>query len=234
MPSALPCAATYAFAFGIVGGVALLTFVTSGWLSMNPNRWFTGPSPTPAMRTAFSGDAPLPGLDAVQGLASPGIVEVRFVGLAGRAHAIAADAEGRRRVEPPVTPDALLAAAARLLPEARIAAAETLTAYDAYWYPHHETRMLPVMRVRFDDPAATSAYLDPETGEILMRLDRSGRANRWLFAAPHRLDFAILTRHRPAWDLVLWTLNGFGAGIALTGIVLGWRRLRLTRRGWRR
>ena len=212
--------------FGIVGGVALLTFVTSGWLSMNPNRWFSGPSATPAMRTAHAGQASLPGLDALRGLASPGVVEVRFVGLAGQVHAVATDAEGRRRVEPPVSPDSLRAAAARLLPEARLVAAETLTAYDAYWYPHHEIRMLPVVRVRFDDPAATWAYLDPETGEILMRLDRSGRLNRWLFSGPHRLDFAILTRHRPAWDLVLWTLNGLGAGVALTGIVLGWRRLR--------
>ena len=172
------------------------------------------------------GEAPLPGFDALRTVAVSGLVEVRFTGIAGQVHAVATNADGRRRVEPPVAPQSLSTAAARILPGAQVVAAETLTAYDAYWYPHHETRVLPVLRVRFDDPAETSAYLDPETGEILMRLDRSGRANRWLFSAPHRFDFAILTRHRPAWDLVLRTLNGLGAGIALTGIVLGWRRLR--------
>ncbi|KQP67750.1 peptidase [Methylobacterium sp. Leaf112] len=212
--------------FGIVGGVALLGWVASGWLSMNPNRWFSGPSPTPAMRSAVMGEAPLPGFDALRTVAVSGPVEIRFTGIAEQVHAVATNADGRRHVEPPVAPQSLSTAAARILPGAQVVAAETLTAYDAYWYPHHETRVLPVLRVRFDDPAETSAYLDPETGEILMRLDRSGRANRWLFSAPHRFDFAILTRHRPAWDLVLWTLNGLGAGIALTGIVLGWRRLR--------
>jgi len=219
--------------FGVVGGLTLLTFVASGWLSMNPNHWFTGSAPTPALRAALSGEASLPAPDALPGLATPGVVEVRFLALGGRVHAVSVDAEGRRRVEPPVTPEALRAAAGRLMP-GHGAEVETLTAYDAYWYPHHETRTLPVTRVRFDDPAATWAFLDPQTGEILMRLDRSGRLNRWLFSAPHRFDFAMLIRHRPAWDLLMWSLNGLGAGIALTGIVLGWRRLRLTRRGWRR
>jgi hypothetical protein len=219
--------------FGVVGGVTLLTFVASGWLSMNPNRWFTGSAPTPALRTALAGEPPLPGLDALRALASPDAVEIRFLGLGGRVHAVATDAAGGRRVEPPVTADALRAAAGRLLP-GHGADFEILTAYDAYWYPHHDTRVLPAVRGRFDDPAATWVYLDPQTGEILARLDRSGRLNRWLFSGPHRFDFAMLSRHRPAWDLLMWSLNALGAGIALTGIVLGWRRLRLTRRGWRR
>ncbi|SFG99840.1 peptidase [Methylobacterium gossipiicola] len=214
--------------FGVVGGLTLLTFVASGWLSMNPNHWFTGSAPTPALAAALAGDAPLPGLDTLRAVATPATVEVRFLGLGGQVHVVGADAGGRRRVAPPVTPEALRAAAERLLPGSA-AAMETLTAYDAYWYPHHDTRRLPVLRVRFDDPAATWAYLDPETGELLARLDRSGRIDRWLFAAPHRFDFAILTRHRPVWDVLMWSLNLLGAGIALTGIVLGWRRLRRIR-----
>jgi len=210
---------------GVVGGVTLLTFVASGWLSMNPNRWFTGSAPTPALAAALAGEPPLPGLDALRAVSGSGTVEVRVLGLGGQVHAVGVDATGARRVEPPVTPDALKTAAAHLLP-GYPADLETLTAYDAYWYPHHDTRTLPVVRVRFDDPAATWAYLDPETGELLARLDRSGRIDRWLFAAPHRFDFAILTRHRPAWDLLMWSLNLLGAGIALTGVVLGWRRLR--------
>lgn len=213
--------------FGVLGGLTLLTFVASGWLSMNPNRWFTGSAPTPALAAALAGEPPLPGRDALSAVSRTGTVEVRFLSLGGRVHAVGADAAGRRRVEPPVTSEALRVAAERLLP-GHPAESETLTAYDAYWYPHHDTRTLPVVRVRFDDPAATWVTLDPETGELLARLDRSGRIDRWLFAAPHRFDFAMLTRHRPAWDLLLWSLNALGAGIALTGIVLGWRRLRRT------
>ena len=38
------------------------------------------------------------------------------------------------------------------------------------------------------DPDATWLHVDPRDGTILQRLDRSGRINRWLFDAAHRLD----------------------------------------------
>ena len=139
---------------------------------------------------------------------------------------VAADAGGRRVATPSPPEETLRAAAARALPEARIAGTETLTAYDASWYPHHDNRPLPVLRVRFDDAAATWLHIDPETGALLDRLDASGRLQRWLFEAPHRLDFGNLFQARPAWDAVMWLLNGLGAGIALSGVVMGWRRLR--------
>ncbi|WP_335645491.1 hypothetical protein [Methylobacterium durans] len=46
--------------FGIVGGLGILTFVVSGWLSMNPNRWFSGPSVSPQARATYAGAPPLP------------------------------------------------------------------------------------------------------------------------------------------------------------------------------
>ncbi|MCK2056100.1 PepSY domain-containing protein [Methylobacterium sp. 37f] len=225
---------------GTLGGLSLLTFVASGWLSMNPNHWFSPRSPPAPMREAYAGPVHPVDRAALDGLALDDLdrddrarlhtVEVRFTQVDDRPVLIAADARGGRRVVPPPSPEALRAAAARVLPEARIAEIETLTAYDAYWYPHHDTRPLPVLRVRFDDAAATWLHLDPETGALLDRLDASGRLQRWLFEAPHRLDFAILFQARPAWDLVMWLLNGLGAGIAVSGVILGWRRLRRTAR----
>jgi len=225
---------------GTLGGLSLLSFVASGWLSMNPNHWFSPRTPPAALREAYAGPpAPIAreALDALalddltlDALARPGIVEVRFTRVDGRNVQIAADARGHRAVAPAPTEATLRAAAARALPEARLAAAETLTAYDAYWYPHHDTRPLPVLRLRFDDPAATWLHVDPETGALLDRLDASGRLQRWLFEAPHRLDFGNLFQARPAWDAVMWLLNGLGAAIALSGVVLGWRRLRRTMR----
>lgn len=211
---------------GTFGGLSLLTFVASGWLSMNPNHWFTPRTPPAAMREAYAG--PLVRIDraALDGFPHAGIVEVRFTQVDGRSVLVAADAGGRRVATPSPPEETLRAAAARALPEARIAGTETLTAYDAYWYPHHDTRPLPVLRVRFDDAAATWLHIDPETGALLDRLDASGRLQRWLFEAPHRLDFGNLFQARPAWDVVMWLLNGLGAGIALSGVVMGWRRLR--------
>lgn len=212
--------------FGIVGGLSLVSFVASGWLSMNPNHWFSPRMPPAEMREAYAGPAVPVSLEAVRALARPGIVEVRIGRVDGRPVLVAADAEARRIVVDPPTRDVVLAAVGHALPGARIAGTEWLTAYDAYWYPHHDTKALPVLRIRVDDPAATWLHVDPESGALLDRLDASGRLQRWLFEAPHRLDFAVLFQARPAWDLVMWLLNGLGAGIALTGVVLGWRRLR--------
>ena len=212
--------------FGVVGGISLVTFVASGWLSMNPNHWFTPRMPSAAMREAYAGPAAPVTRETLSGIPLSGIVEVRIGRVDGRPVLVAADARSRRVVVAPPSPVAVMAAAGRALPGAGIAGTQTLTAYDAYWYPHHDTRPLPVLRVRFDDPAATWLHIDPESGALLDRLDASGRLQRWLFEAAHRLDFAILTQARPAWDLVMWLLNGLGAGIALTGVALGWRRLR--------
>ncbi|WP_335645490.1 hypothetical protein [Methylobacterium durans] len=115
------------------------------------------------------------------------------------------------------------------MPDAHLARAERLAAYDAYWYAHHDTKPLPVLRLVFDDPAATWFHVDAATGELLDRLDRSGRIHRWLFAGLHRLDFPVLIGHRPTWDLAQWLLDGLGLVVALTGVVMGWRRLRRLR-----
>ncbi|NEU14929.1 hypothetical protein G3T14_23035 [Methylobacterium sp. BTF04] len=183
------------------------------------------------MRARYQGEAPLSGRDALLRLAalSADLVEIRFTQVGGRSVLIAADTQGRRRVEAegaPLSTAALVAAASHILPDIRLRGGALLTAYDAYWYPHHDARVLPVLRLRFADPAGTWVHLDPETGELLNRLDRSGRANRWLFDGIHRLDFAILFHNRPAWDAVLWTLSALAAVIALTGVAMGWRRLR--------
>ena len=213
--------------FGLVGGIAILTFVTSGWLSMNPNRWFSGPSPTPAMRAGFAGSlGPGPDLAGLNAASPPGTVSLRRLGLGGRTRLVATDAAGRRRVTPPLGAEEIRAAAPGLMPEAKLVRVERLTDDDAYWYAHHDARVLPVLRLVFDDPAGTWFHVDAATGELLDRLDRSGRVQRWLFAALHRLDLPLLIGHRPAWDLALWSLTALALVVALSGAVLGWRRLR--------
>ncbi|TXN74287.1 PepSY domain-containing protein, partial [Methylobacterium sp. WL18] len=120
----------------------------------------------------------------------------------------------------------LTAAAADAIPAGQVQAAGLLGAYDAYWYPHGtDPRPLPVLRLRFDDPDATWLHIDPRDGTLLQRLDRSGRINRWLFDAPHRLDLPFLTGRPALRDAGQWLLNLLAAVIAVTGIVAGWRRL---------
>ena len=217
--------------FGLAGGLTLTTFIVSGWLSMNPNRWFSSPRPPAEWLEAQAGP-PVPlGIDAARLAAlAPDAVSVQFSRIGGRWLATASTPGNRRTASldgsPTLNEETLVEAVSRIVPGGTLRQVERLTAYDVYWYPHHDDKPLPVLRLVFDDPAATWIHLDPRDGAILSRLDRSGRANRWLFSAFHRLDLPVLIFARPAWDIAQWLLNGLGAGIALTGLVIGWRRLK--------
>jgi hypothetical protein len=117
-------------------------------------------------------------------------------------------------------------AARRLLPEARLTHVEVLQAYDFYWYAHHNPRLLPVLRVTFDDPHATWFHIDFATGDVLERLDTSRRLQRILFNALHSLDFPMLLAHRPAWDFLVLALATPGLALSVTAVVIAWKWLR--------
>ena len=64
-----------------------------------------------------------------------------------------------------------------------------------------------------------------------MRQTTLSRVNRWLYNGLHSLDFPILYRSRPAWDLVLIGLSI--GGIALTVVSLTPAARRIARHGRR-
>ena len=49
-------------------------------------------------------------------------------------------------------------------------------------------RPLPVLRVRFADPSETWFYVDPEMSQMMARIHRLNRLERWL----HRVDVPTL------------------------------------------
>ncbi|MTJ84379.1 MAG: PepSY domain-containing protein [Telmatospirillum sp.] len=222
---------------GLGGGLFLLTWVASGWLSVNPNGWFDrgGLSRDQQIRYAAMDPAGpvLPSAAALPaGPGGAGAVEARFIFVGGREVILLSDRSGDRTVidgvsgMPAVWDDAVLfRAAAALYPDARLVRGARLTEEDAYWYSHHRHRPLPVLRAEFDDENRTWVHIDPGTGELLGRLDRSDRQYRWLFHAAHSLDFGPLLRHRPAWDLVVWILSAAGLAVSISGLIVGWRRL---------
>ena len=74
---------------------------------------------------------------------------------------------------------------------------------------------------------STWFHIDGASGAILERLDPSRRAYRWFYSALHTMDFPVLSA-RPAWrSALIVILCGFGFLFSLTGVVIGWRRLRL-------
>lgn len=217
---------------GLLGGLFLLTWMFSGWLSVNPGDFFSGRATPRDSLMRYAGNNAPRIVDRFQSRPQPGAVEARFVWLGGRALMVLSDRDGRQSVTDPATSsavslsdDEIVNAAKRLLPEAAINLRQRLTQPDAYWYSHHQARVFPVLRVGFDDAAHTWFHIDPRTGDILGRSDDSRRTYRWLFNALHSLDFALLLQYRPAWDVVVWLLSLIGLITSISGIVIGWRRL---------
>jgi uncharacterized membrane protein len=222
---------------GLVGGFFVLTWIVSGWLSMNPNRWFERNPVDAATMARYTGGEistfPWPPAmpPAGEGAAAPR--EALLQWFDGRPLLQLRDAQARVRVvdaasgaPASIAREDIVRAAARLRPGATLNEAVLQTAYDFHWYGHHRERVLPVWRLAFDDAARTRLYIDPSNGQLAGSSDRNARLRRWLFNAAHSLDFPWLIQYRPAWDLVVWLLSIVGAVASASGVVIGWRRLR--------
>ncbi|MBB4256314.1 MULTISPECIES: PepSY domain-containing protein [unclassified Bradyrhizobium] len=68
--------------------------------------------------------------------------------------------------------------------------------------------------------------IDGADGSVLQRLDSSRRAYRWLYSALHTLDFPLLVAHPRLRDTIIVGLCALGLVFSVTGIAIGWRRLR--------
>ena len=228
---------------GLSFGLLLMTWIVSGLFSMNPWKIFDSGAARPARSTLLlpaTGMATSEMLDCLQANGfTPS--ELEWTRLADKAFILARNADGGSRLLPVSAcmpfphhdRSVLEAAGSAMLPAARIAESFVQEAYDWHYYaraPHtmggHLERPLPILRLSFDDAAQTWLYLDPRSGAVLLRLDGHGRVKRWLFALLHSWDWLPLLTLRPLWDLLMVLGSIGGLAISLSGVVLGWRRLR--------
>jgi hypothetical protein len=245
---------------GLLFGVTTSTWVFSGLMSMNPASWSPGSSVTSAQQLAWMGGAVVPtGSEALAlspsaawralGDAGHRIKELQITRVAGVHYWVgftAVDTSAMVDARPgisspaaiPVVRDAfplrdLLANAAGVIPTARIIDTTLLTTYDSYYRDQERLLRLPVLRVKFDDPAHTWLYIDPRTGAIAQRREWKSRLERWMYDGLHNFDFAVLMYRRPLWDIVLITLSLGGLLLSISGAVIGWRYAQATLTGQR-
>lgn len=224
---------------GLVFGLATLTFVFSGFASMQPWGWLESEGPGPEL-AAIAG-RPI-GSEDVRALvdtlaAHPpaNAVSAEVAVQRGQAWAILVDSHGRRTraalaTLAPAPPTRAELAALAAAP-GRVARQGLIRDGDAYHYPHHSTpAQLPAWRAIYADPGRTRLYLDPATGEVIDFVDADSRQFRWWHLALHRLDFGAL-RERPLWDAVTLLLLAGVALSTLLGVWMGWRRVRRKVRG---
>ena len=220
---------------GLVGGLFLTTWIASGWLSVNPFKWFARTQLSETQLGAYTGwskDKPY-GVtrEALAALSSAEPSDISFAWVGGRPLIVARSRTGEALADaqtgmPIRLEDAALVEAARhVFPSVPVVDAYRLSEETFYWYSHHNRRPLPVVKVSFGDPSATWLYLDPATGAIAGLSDRSSRTYRWLFNFIHDYDLPLLLRNQPARDILVWVLSIAGLVVSVSGVVIGWRTL---------
>jgi PepSY-associated transmembrane protein len=218
---------------GLISMVFVLTWIFSGWLSMDSGRLFSRENLTRAEASVIAGDLDWNALPALDRVHMPAQVrEVEWFGLNGsfyRRDRTGLDTQVLTRIGEVgqsafLTPRQTGAAVARL---ASACNAPTIVATDDDYAIAATMPGTPVYRsvcadVWFD--------MDSASGLVLQRLDASRRAYRWLYGALHTLDFPILASHPHVRSAVIVGLCACGFLFSVTGVVIGWRRLRFLTR----
>jgi hypothetical protein len=219
---------------GLCMGTLTLTWLFSGWLSVTPFGWLASPGITAQDKLAFAG-GPLTRADlaAAPPHVHAGTLELAWRRVDGTLYYSALERTRRRLLDghgvapaAAIPQAALLHAVQAVRPEARLRAVHLLASGDDYYYSHHSEAAFPVLRAAFDLPGDPTFYVDAAQGQLVGYADRNSRWNRWLFNGLHRLDVTPALRTRPVWDLIVAPLCVLGAVLSMTGLVLGWRRVR--------
>jgi PepSY-associated TM region len=218
--------------FGLICAPLVLSWIFSGWLSMDQGRLFSTGEPSAAERAAVTGvpDWDSLGTNEVERIAGH-VLEVEWFAFGGRMFRRERIALDRQRLffagtrADAATPDRAslqadeIAAATRRLGSACQAPA-AVDPSDAY-APVPTMPDAPLVRVVCGDDWF---YLDAASGELLEKADASRRAYRWLFRGLHTLDFPALTDRPTFRSTLIVALCICGLAFSFTGVVIGWRR----------
>jgi hypothetical protein len=211
----------------------VLTWIFSGWLSMDHGRLFSRGKPAATESVNFAGAAAWEKLSAREiSLAPVQAREIEWFAFDGRVY---------RRERLGLTSQLLSPAG-----EVSVAGREFLRSDEATAAARHlAADCLPAVAVNANDdypvvsvmpiaPVYRSIcgdvwfHVDGANGAMLEKLDASRRAYRWAYAALHTLDFPALTARPLLRTVLIVTLCGFGLAFSLTAVVIAWRRLRET------
>ena len=209
----------------------VLTWIFSGWLSMDHGRLFSTGTPTAKESVTWVGATAWEKLPAagIRQLPTPAreiewfafdgrIYRRDRLGLASQHLSLADNAPvpGHEFL----TADEVRVAAKHVAADCGVAS--TVSATDDY--PIVSTMpQAPVYRVVCRD---VWFHFDGANGAMLEKLDASRRAYRWVYSALHTLDFPAVAARPLLRTTVIVALCGCGLAFSLTAIVIGWRRLR--------
>lgn len=218
---------------GLCCMVFVLTWIFSGWLSMDDGQVFSTGRPTTTQGRVIAGDPDWQSLPRDQlRRVFHGAKEVEWFAFDGRIYRrdrlnvaqqqmflSEAGPRGETSARAFLRTDEVDAAVGRLAQTC----VDTFVVKASDDYPAASTMPdAPVFRAKcgvdwFD--------IDGSNGALVAQLDQSRRAYRWLYAGLHRLDFPILTARPALRTGLIVVLCGCGFIFSLTGIVIAARRL---------
>ncbi len=210
---------------GLSGGIVVLTWLFSGWLSLAPIGLAVGPQKPGGAAALLISELnlhPTPSADSR---------EIEWLRLGASLVRIDKQAGNSQ-----ISLDGKAAYAALPLKEIESAVrgmrigGVTHSAWlhepdNRYFGLRHHPRAFPVARIELDDPDTTVLYISPRNGRIEVVSNRHDFAHRWLYQGLHRFDVPVLVDFPLLRDLAVIALSLLGIALTLTGCVLGWRRM---------
>ena len=222
---------------GVVFGVFTLTWVFSGFLSVEPWYWASdGAIGGPQAASLQGGELALQ--DFPIGLPqlpeTSGAKEVEYLKIQGESYYRVPNGVSTSMLiaaplllvrDDPFHPESLVERVLAPNPELKILEATILEDYDSYYYAFERRAPLPVLRIKFDDPESTWLYIDPQMSQLVGRAHRRERIQRWIYHGFHSLDFSFWYYNRPAWDIGVIVLSLGGTLLSVIGLVIAWKRV---------
>jgi len=219
---------------GVIFGIFTLTWVFSGFLSMEPWFWASDGGLGEGVGQSLQGGEldltrftvpvpPVPNVKEVEYLTIQGAPYYRVQTAESKPILVSATSLQIRRDL--FSTESLLARVTAANPEAKVLETTLLEDYDSYYYSFGRKAPLPVLRIKFDDPDSTWLYIDPKMSALVGRAHRRERLQRWIYHGFHSLDFSFLYYSRPLWDIVMVGLSGGGIVLSTIGVVIAWKRV---------
>jgi hypothetical protein len=219
---------------GMIFGVFTLTWVFSGFLSMEPWFWASDGGLGAGVAESLQGASldlsrfpvPFPSIDGAR--------EIEYLMIQGAPYyqvqtispqPVLVSAISMERPDGLFSTESLLERVKAANPEVRVLDTTLLNDYDSYYYSFDRQAPLPVVRIKFDDPDSTWLYIDPRMSRLVGRAHRRERLQRWIYHGLHSLDFSFLYYSRPAWDIVMVGLCLGGVTLSSIGVLIAWKRV---------
>lgn len=216
---------------GLFTATFVLSWIFSGWLSMDRGLLFSRGqlAPAEAARIAAAPDWSL--LANNQRLITTPVKEVEWFALGDKfyrreqaslnSQSLIASGAATGNAQPFLSAREVEASVRPIAPDC--AAPVPVGAHDDYAV----TSLIPAAPVYRSICGDVWFDIDGATGAVLERLDSSRRSYRWLYSGLHTLDFPVLLDHPLLRTTLVIVLCALGFIFSVTGAVIGWRRMRV-------